>query len=103
MTETLGIRESVLSYTTTRPRSAERIFGLVRAEWGEIGERRLWRILNWLVGRGAIVRVGQRHCSDGYVLGRKVSLVTVQRCGVCGGKRHNRQTCENLETRAVAR
>lgn len=92
MTETIGIRESVLSYTTTRPRSAERIFGLVRQEWGEIGERRLWRILEWLIGRGAVRRIGDRYHGEGYVLGAAVPLESKRSrstCGVCGDRGHH--------------
>lgn len=92
MTETLGIRETLLSYVTARPRSAERIFALVREEWGEIGERRLWRTLDWLVEHGAVRRVGDRHHSDGYVLGVAVPLASVRRsntCSACGDKGHH--------------
>jgi hypothetical protein len=92
--ETHALRRSMLNYVTSHPRSAGRIFTLLRAEWGEVGERRLWRVLRWLLAQGAIVRVGCRYHSDGYVRGG-VSRLPRSRvhCSRCETAGHNVISC----------
>lgn len=75
--ETKALRESMLGYVTTRPRSAERIFSLLRDEWGDVNERRLWRTLRWLVSTGAVTRLGVSRSGSSYIRGAV--------CATCGG------------------
>jgi len=65
--EAAALRADMLKHVTRRPRSAARLFDLVRQEWGELGERRLWRTLQWLMARGDITRVSK---TDGYIRGQ---------------------------------
>jgi hypothetical protein len=53
------------------PRSPREIFAAVRADYGSVGERRLWRCLRRLVETGSIRRIAANaSCDIGYVLAR---------------------------------
>lgn len=73
-TETLAMRRDLLSYVTKRPRTAPELFNRLRGEWGNIELRRLWRMLEWLVDRGAVVKYDDK--GDGYVLGKVTDIET---------------------------
>lgn len=73
-TETIALREDMqLCFDFRRPRPAADAFAALRDRWGEINERRLWRVLRWLEARrrvavvGAQVANGHRYASDGYI------------------------------------
>jgi len=48
----------LLEQVTRHPQRASEIFVAMRSEWGECGERRLWRALRTLVDRGLVQRQG---------------------------------------------
>lgn len=73
-TETLQMRRDLLSHVKTRPRSAEQLFAKLLAEWGAIELRRMWRMLQWLIERGAVARFDDK--GDGYVLGKVKDIET---------------------------
>lgn len=71
----------MLECVATRPRTAARLFDLVREQWGDACERRLWRVLRWLELQGHVQAVGVqlgsggvRFASDGYVLARQEAM-----------------------------
>jgi hypothetical protein len=66
--ETDAVRASVLQQIGRRPRRAAEIFVAVRDDYGSVGERRLWRAIEWLVANGKAARVGPSGKSEGYVL-----------------------------------
>lgn len=67
--EVFGLRDMLLDYVTETPRLPHYLFDALRADYGSVGERRLWRVLSWLVARGKVVRVGGTMTSKGgYVL-----------------------------------
>jgi hypothetical protein len=76
--DTFLLRELTLEHIGRCPVSAMGLFERVRADFGECGERRLWRALLWQVARGAVVVVdpqigshGHRYMSGGYVRARR--------------------------------
>lgn len=61
--ETHALREAVWEQLSFRfPIPARQVFARVESEWGEIGERRLWRALLWNQQHGKV-----RRSDDGYL------------------------------------
>lgn len=51
------------------PHRATDVFDALTSDWGEVTDRRLWRVLWWLLSRGFVVRVGTSHNGSSYVRG----------------------------------
>lgn len=65
--ETPLIREILLDHVSQRPRLATRLFEELRADFGAIHERRMWRALDWLIRAGLVRVVGRLHQQARYV------------------------------------
>ena len=65
--ETIGIRDTMLEAAGRMPIPARTMFDRVRKQWGDIGDRRLWRASEWLVSTGQLQRT-----ADGYIRGHAV-------------------------------
>ncbi len=67
--ETHEIRRALFAMAGDRPRTAPAMFDELCREWGDINERRLWRVAHWLLKNGMWIRVGDRYHSEGYIRG----------------------------------
>jgi hypothetical protein len=67
-TESLAIREDMLAeFNRYYPKQATQVFDRLRRRWGELTERRLYKILKDLLRTGELRRIGTRYACEGYV------------------------------------
>lgn len=60
--ETWLLRDALRDALSPRvPRTAPQLFERVRAEYGHVDERRMWRYIDWLLVRGIAVRLAPRY------------------------------------------
>lgn len=66
--ESLAIREDMLAeFNRHYPKMATQVFDNLRRRWGELNERRLYKILKDLLRTGELRQIGTRYACEGYV------------------------------------